>query len=228
MKGRRLSTTKRILLALAIIPAAWLIIFASGYGTRIGARESMHVGNAQGVTLTCNYLHATGIYKHVAFTTDPNTVACPQFLSVRTPGPADDVHWMAPLPTDRTVQLECRFIRYPVDGDDGLGARFTGDSPMRVAVNFTTREFQLLDPADQASLGSSKPEKDFGPNKTATMVRMFDHGSLPVISGGEPGLLWLTIFSGGGDATMFLRPPKGPLLWSRQGGCRPSQKRASL
>ena len=111
---------RRIVLALSIIPAAWLILFATGAATLL-IREQLQVGNAQGVTVTCRYVHATGTYEVIDFTTDPDAVTCARFVSLRSPPPVTEGRWAAPLPTDRMVQLECRFIRYPADGDGGLG-----------------------------------------------------------------------------------------------------------
>lgn len=50
MKLRTAFILRRALLALAIIPGAWLIAFASGVGALV-AREQLHVGNAQGSTV---------------------------------------------------------------------------------------------------------------------------------------------------------------------------------
>lgn len=216
-----------LLRVFVIVAATWLVVFASGYGV-LNSRATLHVGNAQGGTVTCRYLYAAGLHEQIAFTPDIEAFVCPRFISVRAPTPADEVHWAAALPTDRLVQLECRFLRYPVDGDNGLGIRFTVDAPLRISVNFTTGEFRLLDAADQASLGPPQPDASLGPNKTAVMSMQFDRGTLPIFSGDHPGSLRLLMFSSDGQASMFLRPPQGPLLWSRQGGCRPTETRTSL
>jgi hypothetical protein len=208
----------RVILALSIIPAAWLIFFATGAGALV-FRGQVHVGNAQGVTVTCRYVHATGIYETFDFTTDPDAVTCAQFVSVRSPQPVTESRWAAPLPTDRLVQVECRFIRYPAEGDGGLGTRFTAEAPLRLAVNFSAGQLDLLSADDRSALGD--PERRDPPFPGGAMVR-FEHGAVPVFAGDKPGRLTLSIFSRDGQAGMFLLPPSGPLLWSRVGGCRPS------
>src|SRR5215468_9688715 len=125
----------RVILALSIIPAAWLILFASGAGA-LYFRLPVQVGNAQGGRVTCHYVHATGLYEVTDFTTNPDAVSCAWFVSMRSPPPVTESRWAAPLPTDRTVQLECRFVRYPAEGDGGLGMRFTEEAPLRLAVHF--------------------------------------------------------------------------------------------
>src|SRR5262245_53962194 len=110
----------KFVLALSIIPAAWLILFATGTAA-LYFRKQEHVGSAQGATVTCQYVHATGTYDVIDFTTDPEAVTCARFVSLRSPPPVTEGRWAAPLPTDRVVQLECRFIRYPAEGDSGLG-----------------------------------------------------------------------------------------------------------
>jgi hypothetical protein len=75
MKSRTAFILRRALLAVAIVPVAWLMpgsclahawlmpgSFASGIGALI-AREELHPGNAQGSTVTCRYIHAAGIYE---------------------------------------------------------------------------------------------------------------------------------------------------------------------
>jgi len=214
----RVAFIRRVILALSIIPAAWLILFATGVATLI-LRERAHVGNAQGERVTCRYLHAIGTYEVTDFTTDPDAVVCARFVSVRSPPPATANRWAAPLPTDRTVQLECRFIRYPAEGDDGLGTRFTAEAPLRLAVNFSAGQIDLLSADDRGALGA--PERDTPPNPGSVLVA-FRHGTAPIFTGEKPGRLTLSIFSRDGRAAMFLLPPRGPLLWSREGGCRAS------
>jgi hypothetical protein len=210
--------TRRVLLALSVIPAAWLILFATGAGALV-RREQVHVGNAQGQRVTCHYVHATGTYEVTDFTTDPDAVTCARFVSLRSPPPVTEGRWAAPLPTDRMVQLECRFIRYPAEGDGGLGTRFTAEAPLRLAVNFSAGQLDLLSADDRSVLGD--PERRDSPNPGSTMV-MFEHGMAPVFTGEKPGRLTLVIFSRDGSAGMFLLPPSQSLLWSREGGCRPS------
>jgi hypothetical protein len=217
MRPRTGTIIRRIILALSIIPAAWLILFATGAGA-LYFRERVHVGNAQGERVTCHYLHATGTYEVTDFTTDPDAVACARFVSLRSPPPLTEGRWAAPLPTDRMVQLECRFIRYPAEGDGGLGTRFTAEAPLRLAVNFSAGQFDLVSADDRSALGD--PERRGSPNPGSAMV-MFEHGAAPVFSSEKPGRLTLVIFSRDGQAGMFLLPPDGPLLWSREGGCRP-------
>jgi hypothetical protein len=214
----RVPLIRRIILALSIIPAAWLILFATGAGSLV-YREQVHVGKAQGDRVTCHYLHATGTYEVTDFTTDPDAVACARFVSLRSPPPVTASRWAAPLPTDRMVQLECRFIRYPAEGDSGLGTRFTAETPLRLAVNFSAGQLDLLTADDRSALGD--PKQDERPSPGVVWVG-FEHGTAPVFTGEKPGRLTLMIFSGNGQAGMFLLPPGGPLLWSREGGCRPS------
>jgi hypothetical protein len=209
---------RRIALALSIIPAAWLILFATGAATLL-IREQLQVGNAQGVTVTCRYVHATGTYEVIDFTTDPDAVTCARFVSLRSPPPVTEGRWAAPLPTDRLVQLECRFIRYPADGDGGLGTRFTAEAPLRLGINFSAGQLDLVSADDRSALG--EPVQDTSPNPGSVLVA-FRHGTAPIFTGETPGRLTLVIFSGDGRASMFLLPPHGPLLWSRVGGCRPS------
>jgi hypothetical protein len=218
MNPRTGTITRRVLLALSIIPAAWLILFATGAGALV-RREQVHVGNAQGQRVTCHYLHATGTYEVTDFTTDPDAVACARFVSLRSPPPDTEGRWAAALPTDRMVQLECRFIRYPAEGDGGLGTRFTAEAPLRLAVNFSAGQLDLVAADDRSALGD--PERRDSPNAGSAMV-MFEHGAAPVFTGEKPARLTLVIFSRDGHAGMFLLPPSGYLLWSREGGCRPS------
>src|SRR5262245_45869310 len=209
---------RRIVLALSIIPVAWLIFFATGAGA-LYFRERVHVGNAQGERVTCHYIHATGTYEVTDFTTDPDAVACARFVSLRSPPPVTEGRWGAPLPTDRVVQLECRFIRYPAEGDGGLGERFTAEAPLRVAVNFSAGQLDLVSADDRSALGD--PEQDTSPSPGAILIA-FRHGAAPIFTGEKPGRLPLSIISRDGHAGMFLLPPGGTLLWSREGGCRPS------
>jgi hypothetical protein len=209
---------RRVLLALSIIPAAWLVLFATGAGALV-RREQVHVGNAQGQRVTCHYFHATGTYEVTDFTTHPDAVACARFVSLRSPPPVTEGRWAAPLPTDRMVQLECRFIRYPAEGDGGLGTRFTAETPLRLAVNFSAGQLDLLTADDRSALGD--PKQDTSPNSGAILIG-FERGGAPIFTGDKPGRLTLSIFSRDGHAAMFLLPPRGPLLWSREGGCRPS------
>jgi hypothetical protein len=218
MKQRTATIMRRAILALSIIPAAWLILFATGAATLV-RREQLHVGNAQGVTVTCRYIHAAGTYEIVDFTTDPDAVACAGYVSVRSPPPVTENRWAVPLPTDRMVQLECRFIRYPAEGDGGLGIRFTAEAPLRLAVNFKAGQLDLVTADDRSALGDPKPTMPS--NSGGAMVR-FEHGAAPIFTGEKPGRLTLSILSYDGRAAMFLLPPDGPLLWSREGGCRPS------
>jgi len=212
------SVMRRIVLALSIIPAAWLILFATGAGTLVN-REQVHVGNAQGERVTCHYIHATGTYEVTDFTTDPDAVACARFVSLRSPPPVTEGRWAAPLPTNQTVQLECRFIRYPAEDDGGLGTRFTAEAPLRLAVNFSAGQLDLVSADDRSALGD--PAQDTSPNPGSILVA-FRHGAAPIFTGEKPGRLTLVIFSRDGQAGMFLLPPSEHLLWSREGGCRPS------
>jgi hypothetical protein len=218
MKQRTATIIRRIILALSIIPAAWLILFATGAAT-FDRREVLQVGSAQGVTVTCRYIHAAGTYEVIDFTTDPDAVTCARYVSLRSPPPVTETRWAAPLPTDRMVQLECRFLRYPVEGDGGLGTRFTVEAPLRLAVNFSAGQLDLVTADDRSTLGEPKQDK-LSSRGSASAV--FEHGAAPIFAGETPGRLWLLIFSDDGRASMFLRPPHGPLLWSRVGGCRPS------
>src|SRR5262249_14498210 len=158
-------------------------------------------------------------YELTDFTTDPDAVTCAQFVSLRSPPPVTESRWAAPLPTDRVVQLECRFIRYPTEGDGGLGTRFTAEAPLRLAVNFSTGQLDLVSADDQGVLGD--PELDPSPSPGAIFVA-FRHGAAPIFTGEKPGRLTLVISSDDGRAGMFLLPPSEHLLWSRVGGCRPS------
>ena len=141
MKQRTATIRRVILVALSIISAV-LILFATGAAT-LQVREQLHVGNAEAVTVTCRYIHATGTYEVIDFTTDPDAVTCARFVSLRSPPPVTEGRWAAPLPTDRMVQLECRF-RYAVEGDGGLGTRFTAEAPLRLAVNFSAGQLDLV------------------------------------------------------------------------------------
>ena len=125
---------------------------------RPSVREQVHVGNAEGETVTCHYIHATGTYEVIDFTTDPDAVPCARFLSLRSPPPVTEGRWAAPLPTDRMVQLECRFIRYPVEGDGGLGTRFTAEAPLRLAVNFSAGQLDPVTADDRSALGDPKQD----------------------------------------------------------------------
>jgi hypothetical protein len=207
-----------VILALSIIAAAWLTLFATGAATLVG-RAPSQVGNAQGGTVTCYYIHATGTYQVIDFTTNPDAVSCAWFVSLRSPPPATENRWAAPLPTDRMVQLECRFIRYPAEGDGGLGTRFTAEAPLRLAVNFGAGQLDLVTADDRSTLGD--PEQD-RPSSADIAKVAFKHGAAPIFAGEKPARLTLVIFSRNGRAGMFLLPPSGTLLWSREGGCRPS------
>lgn len=217
MSPRGTKLLRFVIVAIVTIAAISAAAIATGYGTLV-AREAPRVGDAQGSRVTCRYLYAGGFHERFAFTPNPDAIVCPHFVSVRSPAPADDVHWAAPLPTNRTVQLECRFIRYPADGDSGLGARFTVDVPLRITVNFSDGRFEIMAPDDQAALG--QPQVETAGNRSMLSV-IFERGGLPIIGGDRPGRLWLSLFSHDGSAALFLRPPTGALLSSRQGGCRP-------
>ena len=210
---------RRIVLALSIIPAAWLIFFATGAGA-LYFRERVHVGNAQGERVTCHYIHATGTYEVTDFTTDADAVTCARFVSLRSPPPVTEGRWGVPLPSDRTVQLECRFIRYPAEGDGGLGERFTAEAPLRLAVNFSAGQLDLVSADDRSVLGD--PEQDTSPSPGTILINAFRHGAAPIFAGEKPGRLTLVIYSRDGYAGLFLLPPSEHLLWSRVGGCRPS------
>jgi len=218
MKHRTATIIRRVVLALSIIPAAWLILFATGAAT-LTVRDELHVGKAQGVTVTCRYIHATGTYEVIDFTTDPDAVVCAPFVSLRSPPPVTASRWAARLPTDRMIQLECRFIRYPVEGDSGLGIRFTAEAPLRLAVNLSAGQLDLVAADDRSALGDPKLEM---PSNLSSARVVFEHGASPIFTGEKPGRLMLLIFSRDGRASMFLWPPHGPLLSSREGGCRPS------
>lgn len=207
--------------AVSVIATAWLILFATPTATLV-FREQVQVGKAQGGRVTCHYIHATGTYEVTDFTTDPEAVRCAWFVSLRSPPPATASRWATPLPTDRTVQLECRFIRYPAEGDGGLGIRFTAEAPLRLAVNFSTGQLDLVSADDRSVLGD--PNQVAPPNPANISVR-FEHGAAPIFTGEKPGRLTLSIFSHDGRAGMFLLPPPVPdsyLLWTREGGCQPS------
>jgi hypothetical protein len=122
------------------------------------------------------------------------------------------------LPIDRTVQLECRFLRYPAEGDGGLGMRFTAEAPLRLAVNFSSGQLDLVSADDRSALGD--PKQDKLSNPTSVFVK-FEHGAAPIFTGEKPGHIRLLIFSHDGRASMFLLPPRGAGS-SRDGGCRPS------
>jgi hypothetical protein len=218
VKSRTDFMLRRALPALAVILAAWLIALASGLGTLVG-RVELHVGNAQGSTVTCRYVHAAGTYEMFDFTENPDAVDCARFVSVRSP-PASSDRWAAPLPSDKSVEIECRFIRYPADGDNGLGTRFTADAPLRLKVNFMARQLTVTKHDDQSALG----EPVFDPALTATTGANawveFSHGAVPILAGNPPGRLTLVITSGNGHAGLMLLPPGGQILWSRDGGCR--------
>src|SRR5262249_51397313 len=138
------------------------------------------------------------------------------FVSLRTPPPVTESRWAAPLPNDRTVQLECRFIRYPVEGDGGLGERFTAEAPLRLAVNFSAGQLDLVSVDDRSALGD--PKLELPPNRKSFYVK-FEHGAAPIFAGDKPHVVMLSIHSRDGLAAIFLGRP---LLWSREGGCRPS------
>jgi hypothetical protein len=221
MKSRTAFILRRALLAVAIVPVAWLIAFASGIGALV-AREELHVGNAQGSTVTCRYIHAAGTYEMLDFTENPDAVVCALFVSVRSP-PVSGDHWAAPLPPDKAVQIECRFIRYPADGDNGLGTRFVADAPLRLKVNFAARQLTVIGEDDRSALG----EPVFDPTLSADTranawgaLVYFPHGAVPILAGDPPGRLTLVIFSDNGHAALMLLPPRGALLWTRDGGCR--------
>lgn len=218
MKLRTAFILRRALLALAIIPVAWLIAFASGVGALV-AREQLHVGNAQGSTVICRYIHAAGTYEVFDFTENPDAVVCARFVSVRSP-PVSGDHWAAPLPSDKSVQIECRFIRYPTDGDNGLGTRFTADAPLRLKLNFAARQLTLIRDDDRSALGEPVFASTLSANPGANAWVQFSHGTVPILAGNPPGHLTLVITSGSGRAGLMLLPPRGPLLWSRDGGCR--------
>jgi len=218
VKPRTAKIIRWVILALSIIPATWLILFATGAATLVG-REVLHVGNAQGVTVTCRYLYAAGTYEVLDFTTDPDAVTCAKYVSVRSPPPITETRWAAPLPTDRVVMLECRFLRYPAEGDGGLGTRFTAEAPLRLSVNFSAGQLDLAAADDRDALGDPTRDKVASPG---SIMVAFQHGAAPIFTGEKPGRLTFLIFSDNGRAAMFLLPPAGPLLWSREGGCRPS------
>ena len=214
MKQGTATILRCIILALSIIPAAWLILSATDAAV-LFFRERFHVENAQGARITCHYIHATGTYEVTDFTTDPDAVTCAMFVSLRSPPPVTEGRWAAPLPNDRTVQLECRFIRWPAEGDDGLGERFTAEAPLRLAVNFSTGQLDLVSADDRSALG--EPKK-LPPNPNNLYVQ-FEHGAAPIFAGDKTHVVVLSIHSHDGRAWMFLARP---LLWSREGGCRPS------
>src|SRR5262249_36819337 len=156
---------------------AWLIAFASGIGALV-AHERHHVGNAQGSTVICRYIHATGTYELFAFTEQPDALVCAHFVSVRSP-PVSDDHWAAPLPSDKSVQIECRFIRYPADGDSGLGTRFTAEAPLRLEVNFAARQLTVIGDDDRSALGQPVFDSTPSVNAGAGALVQFSHGAVP-------------------------------------------------
>jgi hypothetical protein len=209
----------RALMALAIIiPLTWLTAYASGVGALV-AREELHVGNAQGSTVTCRYVHAAGTYEMIDFTEKPEDVVCARLISVRSP-PVSGGHWAASLPSDRPVQIECRFIRYPADGDDGLGTRFTADAPLRLKVDFAARQLTPVEDGERSALGEPVFDPNLSKNPRATAWVEFSHGTVPILAGNPPGHLTLVITPDNGHASLMLFPSGGPILSSRNGGCR--------
>ena len=205
---------------LAAIAAAWLIAFASGTGMLV-TRELLQLGDARGSTVTCRYIYAAGYYEQLNFTEKPDAAACARFVSVRSPALSAD-HWAAPLPSDRTVQIECRFIRYPADGDNGLGTRFTAQTPLRLNINVAARQLTLIGNEDQTALGKPIFDPTLMANNGANVWVEFLHGAVPILAGNPSGHLTLVITSGNGHAVLMLSPPHGSVLWSRDGGCRVS------
>jgi hypothetical protein len=124
------------------------------------------------------------------------------------------------LPSDKSVQIECRFIRYPADGDNGLGTRFTADAPLRLKVNLAASQLTLTRDDDRSALGEPVFDSTLSANTGANAWVEFSHGMVPILAGNPPGHLTLVITSGDGHAGLMLFPPRGPLLWSRDGGCR--------
>jgi hypothetical protein len=201
------------LLAVAIVPIAWLTAFASGIGALV-AREELHVGNAQGYTVTCRYIHAAGFYEMFDFTENTDAVVCAPFVSVLSP-PVSGDHWAAPLPPDKAVEIECRFIRYPADGDNGLGTRFVAEAPLRLKVNLAARQVTVIGDDDRSALGEPDFDLPLSADTGAAGLVNFSHGAVPILAGDPPGRLTLVIFSRNGRATLML-------FSTRDGGCRTS------
>jgi hypothetical protein len=182
------------LLALAIILVAWLAAFVSGVGALV-AREQLHVGNAQGSTVTCRYIYAAGAYEIFDFTENPDDVVCARLVSVRSP-PVSGDHWAAPLSSDRSVEIECRFIRYPADGDGGLGTRFTADAPLRLKVNLAAGQLTPVSDDDRSALGEPVFNPALSGNNEAVAWVEFSRGTVPILAGNPPGHLTFVITSG--------------------------------
>ena len=108
------------------------------------------------------------------------------------------------------VQLECRFLRYAVEGDGGLGTRFTAEAPLRLAVNFSAGQLDLVTADDRSALGD--PKQDM-PSHPAIAVVVFERGAAPIFTGESQGLRLMIFLQR--PRLMFLQPPSGPLLWSR-------------
>jgi hypothetical protein len=214
-----------VLAVLSLLPAAWLIAFLTGYGMSVG-RMTETRGSWSAVT--CYYLHPTGTYEVTEYTQQPDAVECTRFVSVRSPPPArGPQRWAAALPTDRAVEIECRFFEERSDADGGLGMRFGPNAPLRLAVQFNPQRVDLLDVDDRTALGSPAPAfADPAPRAPGTASSSisvkFEQGSLPVFASPQKARLTLHIFAPDGRAAMFLLPTMTErLLWAREGGCRP-------
>jgi hypothetical protein len=199
-------TLRCALLALATMSTASPVAFAADDGKLVSRGLKWSTG-AQGAAVICGYETAKGSFDILEFSEHPESVTCAPFASAEA-RPVSGNHWAAPLPTDKTVELECRFLRPVSDAGNSLGTRFTADAPLRFKVNLKARQLTLASDDDRLALGEAAFRAD-------TWV-VFSHGAA---LRDPPKELTLWTFPKDGQATLLLGPLGAP-IWSRPGGCR--------
>jgi hypothetical protein len=212
---------RRILLALCTLAAAWLVFFLPGYGVYLARQVETSLAT-EGI-VTCHYFHATGFYEVTEFTSTPSTVVCSQLFPVHWPAPAPELrresHWAAPIPGDRPVTVECKFVRRPEDGS-GLEQRFSVDSPMRLTFDLSARMVEFIGSDERTVLGTGTPVEARSVSSRVVWLS-FQHGALPIFGAGRSTRLTLFINPSQGRANLILNSSSPRLLWVREGGCRP-------
>jgi hypothetical protein len=199
-----------IILASATIWATWPVAVAADDG-KLVTREQRWDARAKGAAVICHYQNAGGTFAITEFSEHPEAVTCAPSASAAA-RPLAGNHWAAPLPTDKTVAIECRFLPALADDGSGLGTRFGTNAPLRLKANFNAWQLALTGNDDRTALG----EADLSIRGWAR----FSHGTA---LRDPPKPLTLTISPDDGLATLMLRLADGKIPWSRPGGCRPGE-----
>jgi len=212
-----------VLSASAIITTAWLAFLLSGYGVLIGQMTTTR--NLSG-SVTCNYFRAKGFYRFTRSVAEPNSFSCPGWVFLRGPeSPGERQRrqaWAETFHVDQFTMLECRFFAASqADGDDDLSNRFGPNSPLRLTLAPDIGYVELWDSTDREALG--RPVQTIPASVSQGIFLQFDAGALPIFGPAQRGRLTIILSPRDGHAAMFLlRRSDEHLLWSRQGGCRPS------